>query len=59
MAAIEPFTSHTGQMNVWTVEAVSRDSGVSGDPAQDVVKDTALGTYFWCDGMERRCSRPR
>lgn len=53
VAAIEPFTSHTGQMNVWTVEAVSRDSGVSGDPAQDVVKDTALGTYFWCDGMER------
>ncbi|GAA2093990.1 hypothetical protein GCM10009801_61660 [Streptomyces albiaxialis] len=53
VTAIEPYKSHTDKMNVWTVDAVSNESGVSGDPTQDVVKDTALGSYFWCDGMER------
>ncbi|MFG3254651.1 M64 family metallopeptidase [Streptomyces sp. NPDC048172] len=53
VTAVEPYKSHTDKMNVWTVDAVSNDSGVSGDPGQDVVKDTALGSYFWCDGMER------
>ena len=53
VTAIEPYKSSTDKMNVWTVDAVSNESGVSGDPSQDVVKDTALGSYFWCDGMER------
>ncbi|OIJ87148.1 M64 family metallopeptidase [Streptomyces colonosanans] len=53
VTAVEPYTSYQNLFNVWTVDAVSNDSGVSGDPGQDVVKDTALGSYFWCDGIER------
>ena len=40
-------------MIVWSVDAVSNQSGVSGDPGKDVVKDTALKSYFWCDDIER------
>ncbi|MFG2223543.1 M64 family metallopeptidase [Streptomyces sp. NPDC048644] len=53
MTAVEPYASYTGLFNVWAVDAVSRDSGVSGDPTQDVVRDTALGSAFFCDGTER------
>jgi len=49
----EPYASYAGLMNVWVVEAVSAESGVSGDPTADVVRDTALGSYFWCSGTER------
>ncbi|ASQ95305.1 M64 family metallopeptidase [Streptomyces sp. 11-1-2] len=53
MSAVEPYASYKGLFNVWTVDAVSNQSGVSGDPSKDVVKDTALGSYFWCDDIER------
>ncbi|MEV6105874.1 M64 family metallopeptidase [Streptomyces sp. NPDC051940] len=53
VSAIEPYRSYTGLMNVWAVGAVSNQSGISGDPTSDVVRDTALGSYFWCDGIER------
>ncbi|MEU5839388.1 M64 family metallopeptidase [Streptomyces diacarni] len=53
VTAVEPYGSNTDKMNVWTVDAVSNESGVSGDPSQDVRRDTALGSYFWCDGLER------
>ena len=49
----EPYASYAGLFNVWTVEAVSDESGVSGDPTADVIRDTALGTYFWCVDTER------
>ncbi|MEV5606742.1 M64 family metallopeptidase [Streptomyces sp. NPDC052225] len=51
--AIEPYKSYKGLFNFWLVDAVSNDSGVSGDPTQDVVKDTAVNSYFFCDGIER------
>ncbi|WP_265690473.1 M64 family metallopeptidase [Streptomyces griseolus] len=50
---VEPYASYQGLMNVWTVDAVSAESGVSGDPSADVTKDTALGSYFWCADTER------
>ncbi|MFI9248644.1 M64 family metallopeptidase [Streptomyces sp. NPDC053069] len=50
---VEPYRSYRGLFNVWLVNAVSHESGVSGDPAADVVKDTALGSSFFCDGIER------
>ncbi|WP_406098775.1 M64 family metallopeptidase [Streptomyces sp. NBC_01013] len=50
---IEPYASYQGLMNVWTVDAVSAESGISGDPTADVTKDTALGSYFWCSDTER------
>ncbi|MFJ8300732.1 M64 family metallopeptidase [Streptomyces sp. NPDC094447] len=53
LTAVEPYTTYRGLFNVWTVDAVSNQSGVSGDPSPDTVRDTALGSYFWCDGIER------
>lgn len=50
---IEPYASYQGLMNVWTVDAVSAESGITGDPTADVAKDTALGSYFWCSETER------
>ncbi|MFI1796811.1 M64 family metallopeptidase [Streptomyces sp. NPDC020379] len=53
MSAVEPYASYKNLFNVWAVDAVSHDSGVSGDPGKDVVKDTALRSAFFCDGIER------
>ncbi|MFJ8861845.1 M64 family metallopeptidase [Streptomyces sp. NPDC102451] len=53
ITAIEPYSSYQGLMNVWTVDAVSAESGITGDPTADVTKDTALGSYFWCSDTER------
>ncbi|MER5768743.1 M64 family metallopeptidase [Streptomyces sp. NPDC001985] len=53
LAATDPYTRYQSLFNVWTVDAVSRQSGVTGDPGADTVRDTALGSYFWCDGIER------
>ncbi|MFF6998932.1 M64 family metallopeptidase [Streptomyces sp. NPDC008313] len=50
---VEPYRSYEGLFNVWTVDAVSRESGISGESGPDDVKDTALGSYFWCDSVER------
>ncbi|WP_428953339.1 M64 family metallopeptidase [Streptomyces sp. cg35] len=51
--AIEPYKSYQGLFNFWLVDAVSNDSGVSGDPTRDVVKDTAVSSYFFCADTER------
>ncbi|MER5928935.1 M64 family metallopeptidase [Streptomyces sp. NPDC002054] len=53
VAAVEPYTTYQGLFNVWTVDAVSRESGVTGDPDRGTVRDTALGSYFWCGDIER------
>ncbi|MEU1089280.1 M64 family metallopeptidase [Streptomyces sp. NPDC005576] len=53
VTAVEPYRSYTGLFNVWAVGAVSAESGISGDPSADVVKNTALGSYFWCSSTER------
>ncbi|MFD7430443.1 M64 family metallopeptidase [Streptomyces sp. NPDC059818] len=53
ITGIEPYASYQGLMNVWTVDAVSAESGITGDPGTDVVKNTALGSYFWCSETER------
>ncbi|WP_393055221.1 M64 family metallopeptidase [Streptomyces sp. LN549] len=53
ITGIEPYSSYQGLMNVWTVDAVSNESGITGDPTADVTKDTALGSYFWCSETER------
>ncbi|MGX2993962.1 M64 family metallopeptidase [Streptomyces sp. JNUCC 64] len=50
---IEPYKSYRDLFNIWVVDAVSRDSGVSGDPTKDIVRDTALSSYFWCGDIER------
>ncbi|MFE2288905.1 M64 family metallopeptidase [Streptomyces sp. NPDC059443] len=53
VTAVEPYTTYQNLFNVWTVDAVSHDSGVTGDPDRATVRDTALGAYFWCESVER------
>ncbi|WP_329376315.1 M64 family metallopeptidase [Streptomyces sp. NBC_01351] len=53
VTAVEPYTTYRNLFNVWTVDAVSHDSGVTGDPDRATVRDTALGSSFWCEGIER------
>ncbi|WP_371619441.1 M64 family metallopeptidase [Streptomyces sp. NBC_00454] len=53
VTAVEPYTTYQNLFNVWTVDAVSHDSGVTGDPDRGTVRDTALGAYFWCEAIER------
>lgn len=51
--AIEPYASYRGLFNIWLVDTASAESGVSGDPTADVVRNTALSSYFFCDDTER------
>ncbi|MGW4701922.1 M64 family metallopeptidase [Streptomyces sp. NPDC004285] len=51
--AIEPYASYRGLFNIWLVDTVSAESGVSGDPTAGVVRDTALSSYFFCEDTER------
>ncbi|MDA5283287.1 M64 family metallopeptidase [Streptomyces sp. NPDC054904] len=51
--AVEPYATYRSLFNVWTVDAVSAQSGVSGDPDPGAVRDTALGSHFWCEDIER------
>ncbi|MEU2390566.1 M64 family metallopeptidase [Streptomyces sp. NPDC007369] len=53
ITAVEPYATYRNLFNVWTVDAVSHDSGVTGDPTPATVRDTALGSYFWCEDIER------
>ncbi|MFJ5774879.1 M64 family metallopeptidase [Streptomyces sp. NPDC093094] len=51
--SIEPYRSYRPLFNVWLVEAVSPVSGVTGDPTPDVIRETALGSSFFCEDIER------
>ncbi|WP_018681190.1 M64 family metallopeptidase [Actinokineospora enzanensis] len=53
LTQVEPFKSMKQSFNVWQVDVVSAESGVDNDPTQGVRRDTALDSYFWCDGLER------
>ncbi|MFJ2582402.1 M64 family metallopeptidase [Kitasatospora aureofaciens] len=53
ISEVEPYATYRKLFNVWAVSAVSPESGVSGDPDKGTVRHTALGSYFWCDGVER------
>ncbi|MCI3928672.1 M64 family metallopeptidase [Streptomyces sp. AN091965] len=53
VSKVEPYASYKNLFNVWAVDAHSRQSGVSGDPTSNVRKDTALGSSFYCDNIER------
>jgi IgA Peptidase M64 len=51
------FKEHWDQVNVWTLEVPSQDSGIS-DPDNGVTKRTAFGVSFG-QGANRRCVFPR
>lgn len=53
MSAVEPYAAYRGLFNVWAVATVSTESGVTGDPDRATVRNTALGSYFWCEDIER------
>lgn len=51
--SIEPYKSYRKQFNIWQVDVVSAESGVSNDPDQGIQRNTAMGSYFWCGNTER------
>ncbi|MGW3088929.1 M64 family metallopeptidase [Streptomyces sp. NPDC001108] len=53
ITALEPYRSYQDLFNVWTVDAVSAESGISGDPDPGTVRNSALGSGFWCSDIER------
>ncbi|MED7930708.1 M64 family metallopeptidase [Nonomuraea sp. LP-02] len=53
LAAREPFKSYRKLFNVWQVNVVSAESGSDNDPAEGVVKDTALNSTYFCEGLAR------
>jgi len=53
MTNLEPYKSYAKYFNVWRIDLVSPDSGVTGDPTKDVVKQTPLNMHFFCHGIDR------
>ncbi|MFI8083118.1 M64 family metallopeptidase [Kitasatospora sp. NPDC086009] len=53
ITGVEPYTTYRSLFNVWAVQAVSTESGITGDPDRATVRQTALGSYFWCEDVER------
>ena len=48
-----PFREYQNFINIWRVDVISSQSGVSNDPTPGINKNTALGSYFWCSNIER------
>ncbi|GAB3152878.1 M64 family metallopeptidase [Micromonospora sonneratiae] len=53
LAQREPFLSYRKLFNVWQVNVVSDESGSDNDPTEGVLKDTALNSTYYCDGLDR------
>ncbi|MFJ8435884.1 M64 family metallopeptidase [Kitasatospora sp. NPDC094019] len=53
LSAVEPYAAYRNLFNVWGVSTVSAESGITGDPDRATVRNTALGSYFWCEDIER------
>ncbi len=49
---IEPYSAYTGLFNVWRIDTISNDSGVSHDES-GISRDTAYGCYYGCAGIDR------
>ncbi len=52
LSAIEPFGAYTSLLNIWRVDEISVDSGVS-HPDLGVTRETAYDCYYGCGGIER------
>ena len=55
--AVEPFASHRGDFNFWTVEAVSEASGPD-IPHEGIWKNTAADAGFYTFGIDRYLTAP-
>ncbi|GGM62245.1 M64 family metallopeptidase [Dactylosporangium sucinum] len=53
LAQREPFKSYRKLFNVWQVNVVSNESGSDNDPTEGVLKDTALNSTYYCEGLAR------
>jgi hypothetical protein len=53
LLAITPFSNYQNFFNAHRVEVISTDSGVDHDPTQGILRNTAIGMGFWCQGIER------
>jgi hypothetical protein len=53
LATISPYSRYQNFFNVWAVNVVSKDSGVDNDPTLGIERDTALDSYYYCDGIDR------
>jgi hypothetical protein len=52
LTKLEPYKTYRGFFNAWSVDLVSKVSGVSDDP-KGVKRDTPLNMHFWCHGIDR------
>jgi hypothetical protein len=52
MRSTEPFASLQASFNVWLVDVASEDSGADNETF-GVLRNTALGAGFFCNGIER------
>ncbi|NBE80148.1 M64 family metallopeptidase [Micromonospora rubida] len=53
LAQREPFKTYRKLFNVWQVNVVSHESGSDNDPTKGVLRDTALDSTYYCEGLER------
>lgn len=53
MKASDPYVSYLPYFNAHRVDVPSQDSGVDNDPMPGILKNTALDSGFWCQGVER------
>jgi IgA Peptidase M64 len=49
----DPYLSYLPYFNAHRVDVTSIDSGVDNDPTPGILKNTALDSGFWCQGIER------
>lgn len=50
---VAPYKQYKKLFNIYRVNVVSSQSGVSGASSRNSTKSTALGSHFYCDGVER------
>ncbi|MDZ4752882.1 MAG: M64 family metallopeptidase [Phycisphaerae bacterium] len=49
----DPYVSYLPYFNAHRVDVTSQESGVDNDPTPGILKNTALDSGFWCQGIER------
>lgn len=47
-----PLYEYSNYFNIHRVDSISAEGGVDGDPSQGTLRNTALDSQFWCQGVE-------
>jgi len=54
LLSIEPYGAYADLFNIWRIDVVSNQTGASHfDQGQNETRDTALGCYYGCGGIDR------